>query len=118
MILSDDKETITKDYIKGMSLRQIHRKYGIPWTRVQRIVSKAGVMRNLSQAALLSHSGQQKWRKLVRVPLSNRRGDSTTRLVSIPSSELKKIGVNIDAKLLGCWYTEKGKLILEIKESE
>jgi hypothetical protein len=107
-VLRYNRTAIIASYQTGMSLNSLHEKYGISVSHAWRLIPRS-IMRNQSEALLLKKSGQMKWHKLVRM------NKSRTRLISVPTSLLSKIGFDTSNDLLGRWYAEKGRLILEVK---
>jgi len=102
---------IIQDYKNGLSLPQIHEKYGISMSNAYQFLIGANVMRNPSEAGLLM-SGSVEWHKLTNI------GKSKTRLISIPSFLLRDCGFNPSKQLQGKWHLANGCLILEIREKE
>jgi len=97
-----------EDYKAGLSLPQIHRKYGVSIAHAYEVVKRAGVNRSISEALLFRRGG---WRKLVRI---NR---SICRLVSLPSSVLRKAGYDPEEDWRADWIV-RGNKMLELRVSK
>jgi hypothetical protein len=106
-------EKIIQDYNGGMSLHQIHNKYGISTTYAYHIlVKRGGKIRTISEAMLNKEEG---WRKLVPVKGGGGKYKSTTRIVSLPFQILKELGYKPHENLQGKWKLESGELSLSIR---
>ena len=100
-----DWPSIRKAYEAGNSYAEISKQFGVTEGHVQYILKRLGI--KPEHAAMRRNQG---YRKLVRA------GKSHTRILSIPTQTLRELGVNLDAKLLGKWIIDAGRLVLEIKE--
>ena len=105
-----DWDKVKEDYLSGMSMPNLRKKYGVSYSACFNIIHKEGVSRSFSEAILLYRSGQTRYRKLPRV------GHALTRVVSIPASFIMSLGIDASKELLGEWVIEDGKLCLKIIE--
>jgi hypothetical protein len=113
-----DRSLIVNDYKNGLSLHDLHRKYGISTSFAYYIICLAKCGRSISEAHLLKSTGELEWRKLVPIR-SGRKHPRTkfcsTRLLSLPTRFIVALGLNPNDELIGKWQVEKGKLRLSIK---
>jgi len=102
-----DHKAIIQDYIKGLSIPDLNRKYGISWAYAYFILKRAGVIRSISESKLRSSKG---WRKLSKV------GKKRTRIVSIPIRLITQVGFSPNDELEGKWKpVRKGVLLLMMR---
>jgi len=106
-----DRDKIREDYLSGLSMPNLSKKYGISLSSCFKILKKAGINRSFSESMLLKNSGQTTTNKLVRV------GKTKTRLISLPAAIIQKLGFDTEKELRGEWIIVEGYLCLKIAES-
>ena len=105
-----DWDAIKLDYLGGMGINGLRKKYHISKGAAWNILHKLGVVRSPSDAARLARGGTIGWSKLT--PM---RG-YPTRIVSIPGSDLKKLGFGPHEALEYRWVIKGNKLWMEIRK--
>ena len=96
-----DHSAIVKDYEKGLSTFKLEKKYGIVPHHAREILVAHGVK--------MRPSGMKEWRKLT--PM----GRTQTRIFSLPSTIIKKLGLDPSGELYGKWeINANGELVLKI----
>ena len=96
-----DHLAIVKDYVKGLSTFRLEKKYGIAPQHAREIL--------VAHAVKMRPSGMKEWRKLTQM------GGAYTRIFSLPSRIIKKLGLDPSTELYGRWKIDaNGELVLKI----
>lgn len=107
---ASDVKNIIHDYQSGFTIKFLSKKYRIPVSRLYMLLKRHGITRNPSESALLRRNRCTLWRKLVPVSTSRK-----TKILSLPGSLLKEIGVDPVKELEGLWVVEGNRIFLEVR---
>jgi transcriptional regulator with XRE-family HTH domain len=101
---------IVRAYRGGESLVRLASKYKASVSSIRDLLKRHGVkLRSFSESLLYYNKG---WRRLSRM---NR--NYCTRIISIPTGYLRKLGYRGTERLLGKWEVRRGGLYLRIKKA-